>query len=197
MRRRLLVGSFSLFSVLSVLPVLLVFLVFLGGACGDDGPAAACGVAAGTPAGAATIAIGSDTVSYVGFQWGQNNDCTAAGASVVSVTLRGHQSDAPDFGLGLCLPRPDRIGATPVDLADASLVRLVGAGAQVGGCQVGMAPDSTPTGSVTFAGFCTESGTRFLVSLSGQTPGIETCGSGPSQQVTMLLGGQVLVEAQP
>jgi hypothetical protein len=159
-------------------------------ACGDDAPA--------LPPGAATIAIDSATLSVVGFTWGRNNDCPAQGASVISVTLRGHQSDATDFGLGFCLPRPDLIGAAAIDLADTSLVLLVGASARLdNGCMLGLAPDAVPTGSVTFSGFSTHAGADFRMTLSGQVDGIEQCGSGPSTPVTMVLGGQVLVEPQP
>jgi hypothetical protein len=169
-------------------------LVSMLAACGDDGPAV-CGVAASTPEGGATIGVAGDSASYVGFIWGANNDCPATGSSVVSVTLRGHQSDATDFGLGLCLRRPDRIGEGAIDLADDSLVLLVGASAHIAPCDTSIAPDATPTGTVTFAGFCTAAGTRFLMTLSGQVAGIRTCGD-QLVPVTMMLGGRVLVVPQ-
>jgi hypothetical protein len=169
-------------------PLIFLFLPVLS-ACGD-GPV--------LPPGAATIAIDPATVSVVGFTWGENNDCPAQGASVISVTLRGHQSDASDFGLGFCLPRPDLIGATAIDLADTSLVLLVGASARLdNGCTVGLAPDALPTGTITFSGFGTHAGASFRIKLAGQVHGIERCGSGPSTPATMVLGGDVVVEPQP
>ncbi len=161
----------------------LVILLFVP-ACGGDG--------GGLPDGAATITVGAQVTSYGGFIWGKNNDCGAT-----SVTIRGHQSDDDESGIGLCLPRPDLLGGAAVDLADADVVQLVGATATAAGCTTTLASSAIASGTVTFPGFSTASGASYQMTLAGQVDGTRTCASGPGEAVTMVLGGTVRIDPQP
>jgi len=172
---------------------ILASLILLG--CGDGGTTPPeCGVAPDAGSGVATITVGTDVYDYSGFHWGKNNDCPATGSAVVSVTIRGNQTGKAS-GLGLCLPRPDLIASAAIDLGDSTRVQLVGATAVAGACTSTMGP-TKPIGTVTFAGFCTEAGTTFAMTLAGQVEGTKTCGTGPSTPVTLVIGGQTLVVAQ-
>src|SRR5262249_39052240 len=137
------------------------------------------------------------------FTWGANNDCPASGSQVVSVTISGRQTrpDAVGYGVGLCLPRPDRIGTAPVMLSDGSLVQLVGASGSSEGCVVFPTFGAVPSGTVTFAGFCTVSGESFTMTLAGAVAGTHTCAAldagGTPQAVTLMLSGTALVSPRP
>src|SRR5262249_44868817 len=145
------------------------------------------------PAGAITVTAGSDLFSYTGFRWGANNDCPAAGASVISVTLRGPQTGAGDHGLGLCLPRPDQVGAGSIDLGDSTHVQLAGITGKAGSCEVAMKSGATPSGTVTFAGFSTQAGAAYQMTLAGQVAGTSSCGDAP---ITLTIAGTAAVTAQ-
>lgn len=166
-------------------------------ACGGSNDAP-CGVG---DAGSGAIALrggGVDT-EIGGLRWGQNNDCPAGGTAVVSVTISGGQTSprADSYGLGLCLPRPDQIDASAVDLSDATRVQLVGASGTVDGCSIMMTSGARPSGTVTFSGLCTQAGAAWLMTLAGQVAGTKRCqsdgGLGTPEAVTIELAGQALI----
>jgi hypothetical protein len=142
----------------------------------------------------ATITVGSETFGYGGFDWGKNNDCGPE-----SVTIQGRQVSPPsDFGIGLCLPRPDDLGAAPVPLSDRTRIELRGAAAQAGGCTYQFSSSAAPSGTVTFGGLCTTAGAAFTMTLAGTVAGTRTCAdAGPAEPITLVLGGTALVNARP
>ena len=165
----------------------LVFLLLVGCSSSGSTPDSL------PPPGAITVTAGGSTFSYTGFRWGENNDCPAAGSGVISVTLRGPQTGAGDHGLGLCLPRPDLVGSAAINLGDAAHVVLAGVTGTQGGCEVAMRPGAVPTGTVTFAGFSTQTGAAYQMTLAGQVEGTSSCADGP---VSLQLSGTAAVTAQ-
>lgn len=163
-----------------------------GSKCGTDHPAGAT---------AALITADGETFSYGQFIAGENNDCPPAGGSTadgVSVTILGKQ-EATAFPLTLCLPRPKKIGSGALDLANPDQVQLQDTSAKAQtGCSYTKFPGATPSGTVTFDGFCTTDGVAYNMTLAGQVMGIRSCpqdGGPPVQtQVTLTLAGTVLVQ---
>jgi hypothetical protein len=175
----------------------LLVLTFVVGACGGDSDDSSCGDEVSPITTPATITIGSAVFSYSGFTWGANNDCTPTGSSVISVTLRGGQTgpSSPVAGFGLCLPQPDQIGKSAINLQDATLVQLAGATAN-DDCLTMANSGVKPTGTVKFTGFCTRPGRSFIVEFNAQVPGTRNCFIGPVTDVNMVLGGRTMVVAQ-
>jgi hypothetical protein len=170
----------------------LLLMVLLAG-CGDDaGPGECTGVGDAGVSGA-TLAVDDTSFGYGNFDWGKHNDC-----GTESITIQGRQVSPPsDFGLGLCLPDPSAIGAAAVSLADTSLVELRGASAQSASCIYQFLATATPTGTVTFGGFCTASGASFTLTFNGSVAGMKTCTGGAPEAVTLALGGTALVTERP
>jgi hypothetical protein len=161
-------------------------------ACGDDDGGNTCGVTDQTVSGA-TLTAGTATFGYGDFIWGQNNDC-----GTTSVTIRGGQTGpaASGFGLGLCVPNPAAIGSGAVSFADRSVIQLVGASASGGGCTYTPAIDAAPIGTVTFAGFCTTSGTVFKVTFEALVPGRKQCTGQAAEGAELVLAGTALIRPQ-
>ncbi len=169
--------------------------------CSDD---AACGPGDAPTAGV-TLTVAGETITYGGFVASMNNDCTIAGSGVISVTIHGSQSDATQ-ALTLCLPRPDLLTATPVDLVRDPTPPLADDRAQVvdvsanlaGGCTVAKDPAGTPTGTATFVGYCADGydPAGYAIAFAGEVPLVRTCGA-IEAQVTGTLGGRVSVIPPP
>ncbi len=156
----------------------LVIALFLA-ACGNSSPTVdatpvdvaadapgfgACTGPDNAPTEATLVTDGTSTIAYQGFEWGENNDCPAAGApaGVISVTLTGTQVGNPSGGLGFCLPRPDLIGTGAIFLADVNSIQIVGAGGTADGCTYSLvSADANPSGTITFGGFCTQKGSSY------------------------------------
>jgi hypothetical protein len=173
----------------------LVVLLGLAACGGPEVGKITCGLAGDAGPGAVTVTVGADSAQISGFRWGANNDCPAAGAQVISVTISGTQAPpaAAGFGIGMCLPRPDRIGAAPIDLGDDTMVQLAGASVSAGGCTLQKGKDAKPSGSLSFVGFCTETGSSYQVTFAGQVAGTKICGTGPTEEVVLQLAGTALV----
>ncbi len=162
-------------------------------ACSSDGGPTICAAAPDAGLGGLFVAIGANQTAYKGLKWGANNDCPATGSSVVSVTIIGEQVDSNgQFGIALCLPRPDLIGAQPVSLADDTRVRLESLTGSLAGCT--FTKDGTPSGTATFVGFCTEAGGTYVVALDGHVAGTSQCSpGGPTGSVSLVLSGSAVV----
>jgi len=169
-------------------------LLLLCACGGDSGPS--CSGPGDAPAAGVVASSGSDVATYGGFAWGENNDCPAAGTSVISVTIIGEQVGSAGPGIGLCFPRPDLLDGSPVSLSDTSKVVFVSLTAQVGDCHYTKASE-TPLGTVTLGGFCTQAGAAFSIRFDGGVPAFVQCGSGPNQAVTVTLAGSAAVTARP
>jgi len=171
------------------------WLLVLVCACGGDGGGSCPGPGDAGVAGVVADSDG-DIATYGDFRWGANNDCPAAGSSVVSITIIGEQvGSGGTAGIGLCFPRPDLIDGTPVDVSDTSKVLFESLTAQVGPCRYTKAAGA-PLGTVTLGGFCTEMGAAFSIRFSGGVPATKQCGSGPTELVTMSLSGSAAVTAR-
>jgi hypothetical protein len=170
----------------------LLAIVLLAG-CGDDGGNGECTGVGDAGVSGATISVDNQTFGYGNFDWGKHNDC--------GVEQRHHPGPAghapSDFGIGLCLPNPDAIGSAPVSLADRSLVELQGASAQSSTCIYQFLATATPTGTVTFGGFCTTSGASFTVTFAGSVAAMRTCTGGAPEATALNLGGTALVTERP
>jgi hypothetical protein len=157
----------------------LVAVLVVAGACSGDG----------TSPGAITVSTATMSADYASFRWGANNDCPAGGGTqVVSVTIIGEQSGSGGaYGIGLCLPRPDQIGAGAISLGDDSKIRLDSLTGKVGDCT--FTQNGSASGTATFAGFSTAAGATYTLTLAGQVPGTSTCGGGAVMVVTLALSG--------
>jgi hypothetical protein len=167
-------------------------LMLLLAACGNG--AEECRGVGDAGVSGATITVGAETFAYGGFDWGKHNDC-----GTESITIQGRQITPPsNFGIGLCLPRPDAIGAAPVSIADTSLIELRGAAAESAACTYQFSGPNAPSGTVTFAGLCTTEGAAFTVTFAASVDGTANCpGADGPFGVTLLLGGTALVNARP
>jgi hypothetical protein len=172
----------------------------LAAACGDDDT---CGARQPAGATAGMVSVDGMTFEYGTFTAGENNDCPPPGSmpgpdDPVSVTIIGMQT-GQGFPLTLCLRRPERIGAGPIDLADTDLIQFEDASARApSGCTYARFPQAVPTGTVTFDGFCVEGGAVYNMTLAGQIAGVRTCpadGGSVQEMVTLTLSGTVQVTA--
>ncbi|HKA86417.1 MAG TPA: hypothetical protein VKE22_02090 [Haliangiales bacterium] len=162
-------------------------------ACSGDGGTPVCTASPDAGLAGLFVSIGANSTAYKGLKWGANNDCPAAGSSVVSVTIIGEQvGSGGQFGIALCLPRPDLIRAAAIDLADATMVKLESLTGELAGCM--FTKDGTPTGTITFSGFCAQAGATYVVALAGQVPATSRCSpGGPTNSVTLVLSGDAVV----
>jgi hypothetical protein len=120
-------------------------------ACGDDeclpGPIADS---------QATITTSLDTATPSWNNWrsSPNNDCGETGGPI-SLTVEADQVGIPERAITLCLPRPDKLSATPVDITDTSRVRIIDIFAEPAPDCLASLDRSTPaTGTVAFPGIC-------------------------------------------
>lgn len=167
--------------------------------CGDDGDDA-CGPG-GAPAAGVTLTVAGETVTYGGFTASVNNDCTVAGANVISVSVHGTQAGGTQ-AFTLCLPRPDLLGAEPVPLVPSRVPPLADDRAMVidasaalgGGCTVAKDIALAPAGTATFRGYCGGGAdpAGYALEVSGTVPLVRTCGA-TVDNVVGTLGGTVAV----
>ncbi|MEZ4403455.1 MAG: hypothetical protein R3B06_25745 [Kofleriaceae bacterium] len=164
------------------------------GGCADDAPSCGPGTAA---ADGITLTIDGEAVAFTGFTASVNNDCTVAGAGVISVSVHATQvgSAAP---LTLCLPRPDLLGTTAVPLAPSRVpplaedrVQVIDASAALaGGCTAALTPAGLPVGTASFTGYC-GGGTDpagYALTVSGTVPVMVTCPAGTTTATGTLAG---------
>ncbi len=175
-------------STISLGAALVVALALVG--CGNDdiqcGPEDA-------PANGMTMTVGSDTVSFDRWTSSPNNDCSVDGHPT-SLTLDGIQ-EGGTFHIAFCLPRPDDLGGV-TQLSDTNLIEIVTVSAEIGGCTVVLDPMNPATGTIEFAGYCSDglSDGGYAVELNGSVNGIQTCNM-MDTPVTIQLGGRFAVEA--
>jgi len=159
-----------------------------------DAPSSDCG-----PGSAAANGIG---VTGTGFAFtyqaqmaSANNDCPdpAAPQGVVSLTVEGSTADGTGL-FTMCIKRPDHLGATALALGtDVQVVDVTGSAA---GCNYGVDPTATPTGSVTATGVCAN-GTDpagFALTVTGSIGMRQTCGATVTP-LTGALAGTTAVSA--
>lgn len=171
-------------------------LVLLCVACGND---EVCGPAETAGAGLTATADGK-TVTFGNLNSSPNNDCPTANHAT-SVTIDGTQiaPTAENLHFTLCLPRPDDIGSAPIDFSDSTMVQLIDVTGRVDGCLLRLPVGQTPTGTITFTGFC-DDGTHpdgYSVEMNGSVGATLDCGAdaGTPQSVTITLGGSAAVIA--
>jgi hypothetical protein len=150
--------------------------VLAGTACcgGND----ACGPGTAAADGLELAGTGVD-VHYTDLRAMANNDCPAVGepADVTSLTLTGTQTGS-SFSLLLCIPRPDLLGAQPVQLGTD--VQIKGLGASIGGgCTLDHAVTAGASGTVTASGVCGKGKdpAGFALTFDGVVPMKRTCGA--------------------
>jgi hypothetical protein len=106
------------------------------------------------------------------------------------VTISGRQDGTGPF-FTLCLPRPDLL-AGPLDLGDDSLVQVIEVGAEALDCTYSKTLTAVPTGTITFAGYCSAAGTVFDMTLAGAVAGSQVC-QGVATDVSLALAGTISV----
>lgn len=169
--------------------------------CSDDGPDEDCGPA-GAPAAGLTLTVEGETVTYGAFSASENNDCTIQGAGVISVSVHGTQTGG-NAAFTLCLPRPDLLGAGPVELVpsrvppmDTDRAMVIDSSATLaGGCTVEKDFTQSPSGTATFLGYC-DGGNHaagYALEVTGTVPLRRTCGAN-TDDVVGTLGGRVAVD---
>lgn len=156
-----------------------------------------CGVTSDAGDAPLTMSVVGETFAYESFTSSQNNDCPAGGTTVVSVTVGGTQVDT-GFPFTLCLPRPDRIDASPLSLADRTMIQVVDVSARgQDGCTYALGV-AAPMGTATFAGFCTNVGKAYHLTLAGAVAGTQSCptdaGAPVQAAVTLGLSGTATVQ---
>ena len=170
-------------------------VVLLSVACSD--PADPCGATVDASSSGLTASVGSDVVTFGNFNSSENNDCPAAGTTVISVTIEADQvgptTCTPRCTFNLCLPRPDLLNGETVSLADADRVRVDTLAARTGDCLTVRSTRAAPTGTVTFHGFCTTAGTEWVLAIDGTVPATRTCGAGAPEDTEIDLRGEANV----
>lgn len=165
--------------------------------CGDD---AVCGIAEEDSA-QITGSMTSEDVVWENWRSGPNNDCGETGGPV-SLTVEADQSTMAARRLTLCLPRPDKLSSTPVDVNDSALIRVIDIFADVesGNCLASLDRSMPLTGTLAFPGICDdglhEDGYGILFDLSA--PMTITCGADTRSEVMVLsASAAVTATAQP
>ena len=172
-----------------------LFAALLAG-CSDDATDDDCGPA-GAPAAGLTLTVAGETVTYGAFSASVNNDCTIAGAGVISVSVHGTQTGG-SAAFTFCLPRPDLLGAGPVALVPSRVPPMETDRAMVidssatlaGGCTVEKDFTQEPAGTATFLGYC-DGGNHaagYALEVTGTVPLRRTCGANTDAVVGTLAG---------
>jgi hypothetical protein len=167
-----------------------VLATLLGG-CGDP----VCGPADDALP-AVTATMGSSEVTWDQWRSSPNNDCGEPDGPI-SLTLEAQQ-DGSSFALTLCLPRPDKLSASPVDINEATRVQIIDIFAEVGdGCMASLDRSRAATGTIGFPGLCGDGDgpDGYGLDLRFSAPMTIACdGADPVAEV-MQFSGAVAVEA--
>jgi hypothetical protein len=171
-----------------------------GAGCSDD----SCGPG-GAPVSGLVASGPQVTLTYGQLLAGQNNDCPApdAPAGVISLTIRGTQTDATGF-ITLCVARPDLLVKQAQALgpdAAGSEVRLVDMSGTASTCRLAIdrtASAQPITGSVTSSGLCGNGSDAagFALALDGAVSLARTCGT-TTDSLRVTLSGRVAVAPMP
>ncbi len=166
-------------------------LVFIS-ACDDD---EVCGPSEGS---ATTISapIGDTSVVWTDWRSSPNNDCGETGGPV-SLTLDAQQENG-NFALTLCLPRPDKLSASPIDIGLASRVQIIDIFADVGAnCVASLDRTAAPSGTIAFPGICGDGdgAEGYSLDLDVTVPMTVMCDGLDPESKQMQLSGLVAVEA--
>ena len=183
-------------------------LVFVAGAviaaagagCSDD----SCGPG-DAPVNGLVASDSQITLTYGQLGAAQNNDCRDpdAPAGVISLTIRGMQTDATGF-ITLCVARPDLLAKQAQALgpdAAGSEVRLVDLSGTASTCRftIDRTASAQPiTGSVTSSGLCGNGSDAagFALALDGAVSLARTCGT-TTDSLRVTLNGRVAVAPMP
>ncbi len=153
-----------------------------------DAPADDCGPGS-APADGLTATGTGFAFTYEALMASANNDCPdpAAPQGVVSLTIEGSTADGTGL-FTICVERPDHLG--PSALALGTDVQVVDVTGSAGGCDYGIDPLATPTGSVTATGVCAN-GTDpagFALTVTGSVGMRQTCGATVTPVIGALAG---------
>jgi hypothetical protein len=177
------------------LAALFCLLTLIGAGCDDP----ECG-AGSAPTAGIILNSPSGVVTYGNFRSSPNNDCTPPGASVPALTIEGQQVEPPPSGLApplvLCLPRPNHIDGSSVDLGLASTdpLQLVNLDAAIDSCTLAIDRSAAVAASARFRGFC-DGGRHpdgYAMAITGELGIVRRCGSA-DEPVTATLDGEVAV----
>lgn len=169
--------------------VVLGFCAAIG--CEDE----VCGPSEGS-AQSITTAIGDASITYGEWRSSPNNDCGEPGGPV-SLTLDAQQEGA-SFALTLCLPRPDKLSASPVDIADSTRVQIIDVFADVGADCIASFDRTRPAdGTIAFPGICGDGDgpEGYSLQLDARIPMSIACEGLDPEIVSMDLSGLIAVEA--
>jgi hypothetical protein len=151
------------------------------------------------PADGITATDGSAMLTYGGFTFGANNDCTPVGSAITSLSLFSTQTGVSGtFHFDLCIERPDQL-ATPQalgpDVENAAVpVHVVDFGGSANNCEYDLDHSARPSGTAQAIGACAN-GTDpsgFAFEVSGAIPATRTCGTA-IDQVTLTVAGRAAV----
>jgi len=172
--------------------VLFLCSAVLAGGCGED---AVCGAPPDTPTTIVATIGGSDFI-LADWKSSPNNDCGEPDGPT-SLTVEGIQQGT-SIGLTLCLPRPDKLSETAVDVADTSLVRIIDIFSEPDpGCTASLDRSSDPIGTVGFPGICGDGANPpgYALNFDLSVPMSVSCGDGAASSESLTLQGLVQVEA--
>lgn len=159
--------------------------------CDDE----VCGPIEGSQA-TLSASIGDASVTWTDWRSSPNNDCGETGGPV-SLTLDAQQ-EGSNFALTLCLPRPDKLSASPVDIKLATRVQIVDIFAQVDAdCVASLDRSTSPTGTIAFPGICGDGDGEegYSLKLDASVPMTITCEGLDPVSEQMQLSGLLAVEA--
>lgn len=159
--------------------------------CDDE----VCGASADSLASIATN-LGDSEIIYGDWRSSPNNDCGETGGPV-SLTLDAQQEGA-NFALTLCLPRPDKLSATPVTVTETTRIRIVDIFADVGeGCIASLDRTREASGTIAFPGLCGDGDgpDGYSLDLEFTAPMTIACDGMDPEATQMQLSGLVAVEA--
>lgn len=149
-------------------------------------------------AAAVTADIGTESVTFGGFNSSVNNDCTPPEGGPTSITVDGTQTDQPNFHITFCLPRPAELGGDPVSVTNAQLLEVIDINARLDGdCLLILDRNRAGTGTVTFAGYCGDGldPGGYAMEFAAVIPGTRVCTGNQQEPVDIALTGLVAVEA--
>ena len=170
----------------------LTLLATLPGCGGDD---EVCGIEVDSQT-SLEADLGGTAVTWVAWRSSPNNDCGEAGGPT-SLTLEATQ-DGTNRGLTLCLPRPDKLSSSAVDVSDDTRFRVIDVFADIdaGDCLASLDRQGSISGTASFPGICDDGQypEGYSLELDMSVPMTITCGTDTTSK-SMTFRAKVAVEA--
>jgi hypothetical protein len=173
--------------------LLLLNSLCLTTACGDD----SCGPVAESES-VIPASMATDEILWTNWRSSPNNDCGETGGPI-SLTVEADQMGS-DRAITLCLPRPDKLSGSPVEVTDTTRIRIIDIFADLSepGCLASLDRSMAASGQVAFPGICGDGqdSAGYSIDFDISVPMTVTCGADVTSQ-EMVFAAIASVTATP